>query len=227
VFPCANGNLEDVWKIHNNPIPDQADENHRRRASLWFAQQCLGFAQGLQIIHSCENDSPGIPIGEKTVAWYGDLRPEKILWFRDFDHQAQGYSLGVLKISMSLGTRNRSSPVFSSGPYGPLEHDINMSPSISTASSIWTLACILLEFVTWFLEGGQGVEKFENARVEENDRKLPAFFSDVEACDERGILKTFARIKKSVVHVSKDSSNIQYFHHLIVRLGRLATRLAI
>jgi len=205
VFPWADGNLRDFWEIHNMPIPDQAGENHHRRAAVWFARQCLGIAQGLHAIHKRGHDSVGDIKGKEEPGWHGDLSLDNILWFRDFD------SLGALKISLSM-TTSGSNSVFPNDPYRPPECNIDMYRSIFTACDIWALACILLDFVTWFLEGGQGIEKFKSAILADADNYFvkSVFFSYVEVCDEHGTPKTFARVKGSVVNVSNEAT---YSHH--------------
>lgn len=54
------------------------------------------------------------------------------------------------------------SKAYSPSTYGPLESKLRKH--ISRAYNIWSLGCILLEFITWLLGGSAAIEYFADVR---------------------------------------------------------------
>ncbi|KAJ4244068.1 hypothetical protein NW762_014681 [Fusarium torreyae] len=101
---------------------------------------------------------------------HGDLKPENILWFPDPNDP-----IGILKIS-DLGqaqlhstqskTRRESNGVHTL-TYRPPESDIE--PYIMRQSGdIWSLGCIVLEFIAWALGSWELVDEFKTKRASED-----------------------------------------------------------
>jgi len=169
VFPCADGNLKDLWKLHHYPLA--AEKNHD--TALWFSRQCLGIVEGLHMIQ--QRSSSHDPLEPQKHGTHGDLKPENILWFRDPRGSEPGYSLGTLKISdFGLTRFNRTeskSHVNTDGigwspTYRAPEYDI--LHEVAQSYDIWCLACVLLEFTTWYIQGWPAVDKFSQRRKEEH-----------------------------------------------------------
>ncbi|RGP81739.1 kinase domain-containing [Fusarium longipes] len=167
VFPCADGNLWDLWKQYEHPLAQKRDYS----TALWFARQCLGIVEGLSLIHrNCHEVSSK----DKQHGRHGDLKPENILWFKSENTDELGYILGTLKLTdFGLtefhGTNSRSginaAGVGFSPTYRAPEYDVHMK--VSQSYDIWSLACVLLEFTTWYLKGWTGVDSFSTARLRE------------------------------------------------------------
>ncbi|KAH7161679.1 kinase-like domain-containing protein [Dactylonectria macrodidyma] len=203
VFPCADGNLMDLWNEHNSPPSEEGDP----AVALWFARQCLGIVEGLHMIHQDASHEPLEGV-KKRHGRHGDLKPENILWFKNFDEQKEGYSLGVLKISdfglaRFHGTNSRSRINIRTGPgvgnsptYRAPEYDVRQE--VAQNYDIWSLACVLLENLTWYLKGCEEVQQFSRSRTEE-DSVQPVredkFFNFVRF---PGRQYTCAQAKKSV-----------------------------
>ncbi|KAJ4249057.1 hypothetical protein NW762_012389 [Fusarium torreyae] len=145
VFPCADGNLMDLWKEHKTPLAQQHDHS----IATWFARQCLGIVEGLCMIHQ---DDSHHQLEGKRHGRHGDLKPENILWFKSFRSDEEGYSLGTLKISdfgltRFHGTHSKSrihaGEVGGSPTYRAPEYDVYNQ--VSQSYDIWSLACVLLE----------------------------------------------------------------------------------
>lgn len=206
LFPWANGNLMAFWKdLH--PHPSNPIRDHR--LAMWFSKQCLGIAQGLQMIHTADMPIPDdLPqdSARQSHGRHGDLKPENILWFKSYEGTDQD-SFGVLKISDFGLTRfhgtlskSRFERVALSPTYRPPEFDVAMM--VSQAFDIWSLGCVLLEFVTWYLLGGDGVEKFsqERARDDSTEFREDTFFSFVTIKEKDGGTRLGARAKLSVAN---------------------------
>lgn len=223
VFPCADGNLLNFWEKHDSPVRGKTDVD-RRAGALWVARQCLGIVEGLSMIHTDDRNGPG-ETGRKKYGRHGDLKPENILWFQDPDSQAQegGYNPGALQISDFGFMRFNSSysrlwinaeTVGITPTYRPPEYDVFRK--VSAKSDIWSLGCVFLEFVTWYLDGWEGVSRFRLARAdEENHNIIPGdtFFSDLRRPDT-GIC---ARAKRSVAKVSAQP----YIHRIATYLTKV------
>ncbi|QPC73202.1 hypothetical protein HYE68_003954 [Fusarium pseudograminearum] len=182
VFPCADGNLMDLWRQHHTPLA----AGHDHETALWFSRQCLGIAEGLDMIHRTNGrDSDEL----QKYGRHGDLKPENILWFRNPSSMGPGYSLGTLKISDFGLTRFHRTQTKShintdgiggSPTYRAPEYDVH--DEVAQSYDIWCLACVLLEFTTWYLNGWAAVDKFAESRKNEDSNhrmKEDTFFNHV------------------------------------------------
>jgi serine/threonine protein kinase len=99
---------------------------------------------------------------------HGDIKPANLLWFPDPNDSS---GKGIIKIS-DFGTGEFSAKVSAPAlsnlvphtpPYRPPECDI---PGLEIDSSydIWTLACLYIEFITWFIGGWELLETFRRHR---------------------------------------------------------------
>ena len=115
---------------------------------------------------------------------HGDIKPPNILWFPGVSGHPD--DLGTLKIT-DFGTAEftrdgTSSPSGGSPFYRAPEVDIP-GAVLGPAYDIWALGCVFLEFVTWYLQGWNGVECFGRKRSTlDNHRtlrniKTPTFFT--------------------------------------------------
>ncbi|KAM7220305.1 Protein kinase-like domain containing protein [Rhypophila decipiens] len=196
LFPCADGNLLDFWRLY--PTVSELPRDHG--LALWFLSQCLGLVKGLQSIHDFEvhqGEFLGIPQHEqeKTHGRHGDLKPENILWFRPVGayrpHETETNNMGVLKISdfglskfhrtrSMLSGQNNGKSTGVSPTYRAPEFDIDQG--LDQSYDIWTLGCVLLEFVAWYVLGWDEVESFSRSRVEDDYQEIKedVFFNNVE-----------------------------------------------
>jgi serine/threonine protein kinase len=160
------------------------------------------------MIHTADMPSQDDP-SYQVHGRHGDLKPENILWFKSYDSTDQS-SFGVLKISdfgltRFHGTRSKSrTESFAVSPtYRPPEYDVAMM--VSQGFDIWSLGCVLLEFVTWYLLGGEGVENFsgERERDDVSEFRQDVFFNVIRVRGDGGEMQLGARAKRSVANVSQ------------------------
>lgn len=199
----------DFWQRFPQPFDPERDYN----LALWFSEQCLGIVQGLKMIHTADIpskstyatlDAPKYPIHGR----HGDLKPENILWFKSYEDTEDSWR-GVLKISDFGLTRFHGTQSIShfenvavSPTYRAPEYDI--ASKTSQSYDVWTLGCVLLEFVTWYLLGWEEVDKFSKDRTTDDSRDIreDVFFNFVNIKEPGGRLQTGARAKQSVANVS-------------------------
>ncbi|KAM0809590.1 putative Protein kinase domain-containing protein [Seiridium cardinale] len=172
IFPLAEGNLADFWKGKSSRSPSFKD-------ACWLVEQCRGITAGLCKIHS--HDSwPGAKLGR-----HGDIKPENILWFTDSSDQGR-----LLVADFTLARFHTTATVNNTIPgkggytqtFRPPEVDFAFETQAAQRYDVWSLGCVLLEFIAWYLLGydairektynddrGQQRQGFNDARVEDDD----------------------------------------------------------
>lgn len=196
---ASGGNLSNLW--------ENSDKQLRRNAVRWIAQQCLGLADGLDGIHNAKlsvrevdqvqqpSTAPPSPTTAKSLisnlknekkdcGRHGDIKPPNILWFKQDEN---AYGLGTLKISDFGLTTFHSALTTQVSPrdqggctwtYAPPEFDLK--EDISRPFDIWSLGCVYLEFITWALQGPEGIDSFTEERSSERGSrpkmKLDSFY---------------------------------------------------
>lgn len=180
----------------------------------WVAEQCYGLAQALAIIHHSTALGSQVGTQSDTYGIHGDIKPANIIRYTDWkesalSNRAMYEPLGLLQLTdFGLSSFHHSNTVedikvkIGDSEYKPPE--VHLVLPISQSTDIWTLGCLLLEFVTWLVLGEQGREEFRARRTKYkglNDIH-PCFFEVLE--DEEGL----TRIMKSraVTRVSRKFS---------------------
>lgn len=160
VFPLAEGNLLDLWKQDTMSPKKPTDV-------AWILAQCCGVADGLRLIH---NGSGEPSDGAVNKGRHGDIKPENILCFQapkgyhrlvisDFGltdfHSSHSVSVAPEKVTGL--TRTYRSP------------EVDMQIPTYRAYDVWSLGCVFLEFISWFLVGHNDTRgKFSEERKNED-----------------------------------------------------------
>ncbi|KAI1112577.1 kinase-like protein [Nemania sp. NC0429] len=175
IFRWATDDLKTFWR--NNPSPDSVSS-----MSIWALEQCLGIAQGLQLIHN-DHHSPRNQSGVKGR--HGDIKPANILRYAPIPG-SQDPAWGVLKISDfglarfhpndSYKRQYRNGLV---ATYAYRSPEADLGGEISYLWDIWPLGCLYLEFITWILRGSNGITAFSEERKDEDEsHSLNAYEAD-------------------------------------------------
>ncbi|EKJ69263.1 hypothetical protein FPSE_10516 [Fusarium pseudograminearum CS3096] len=176
VFPWASGNLKEYWKEHRK---DPSNHEH----VVWFFKQCWGLAVGLRRLHNprsyalttTDHDS-NVHAVENTLDFkygrHGDVKPANILWFDNYDGDPDHLAIcdfGSTQFN-HLDTKSHVDPGLVreySITYQP--PDRHTDDKVSPRFDIWSLGCVFLEFVSWFLLGYDlTVEEFPRRRAMTN-----------------------------------------------------------
>jgi serine/threonine protein kinase len=217
VFPWADGNLQDFWKIAypdpNIPIRDVS-------LARWVIEQCLGLALGLKAIHhNCVDKSQaeeqGLPFDapQKKHGRHGDFKPENILWFKQNGKSTPDSVTGTFKISDFGFADFHASMSASNIPTSDIPGmtptyrapEWNVKKSVASSYDIWSFGCVLLEFVEWYLRGWQGVEDFSGKRALDSVTEIPGYTEDNFFNLTYSGEKTTTASAKESVHVEIDA----------------------
>jgi serine/threonine protein kinase len=172
---------------------------------IWIADQCYGLAKGLKQIHRSNSTDKQ----QNITSWgiHGDLKPKNILWFAS-NQQSKHGSLVICDYGFtrfhSKETRSLAKLLGISRTYRAPEADLGKT--ISAAYDYWTLGCVYLEFITWYLTGFRGVEEEFPEERENGDQGSAAledkFFNIIEDTSGRSMTGRRAVTKPAVLDVS-------------------------
>lgn len=159
IFPWANGNLRHFWESVESPQRTQD-------TASWMLTQCFGIADGLREIHG-DVPADGLSPNDKNTGRHGDIKPENILWFErhnDSDNHLLICDFGLSRFH-SFKSKSVDKLPGCSPSYRPPECDLYRL-KISVKYDNWTLGCLLLDFLTWYLRGWEAVDTlFIDARL--------------------------------------------------------------
>ncbi|CAH0003169.1 unnamed protein product, partial [Clonostachys byssicola] len=173
IFDWANEDLENFWKTFSSH-----PKSHIHLS--WLIAQCHGMAEGLSKVHGdgekqqISTTTPPIPDRGR----HGDIKPSNILCFNQNRHGEMkpsnipqddsrliDYQLVVADFTLmhfhspySLGGTSPRN-LACSRSYRPPEKDIESAIKIDQSYDVWTLGCVYLEFISWYLLGYEAVRE--------------------------------------------------------------------
>ncbi|KAI8951209.1 hypothetical protein F4801DRAFT_578749 [Xylaria longipes] len=194
IFPWAKCDLGVYWKNENpEPVRDQntvlwmarqcrgismaLNLVHRHPTSSMSSLMGIG---GNSSTPTCAPSVvPGQPglrraprFGQPLHRFYGvhgDIKPSNLLWFPNCtDPEDMGTikvsDFGSGEFSRTESTRRPSDSVSYTPSYQQPEINIGPEISISPSYDTWTLGCLFLEFVTWYIGGWKLLREFRRLR---------------------------------------------------------------
>ncbi|KAK4235365.1 hypothetical protein C8A03DRAFT_17883 [Achaetomium macrosporum] len=174
ILPWAECDLKSLWKTSS-----LGDPLHKPNL-LWMLGQCQGLASGLQSIHlyqTTETATDGKADVSRTnnriFGRHGDIKPENILLFPNHTNPEDLGRLVLADFGLSrfhseiTKTYFTYKDIITTMTYRPPECDME-GRNVSRSFDIWSLGCVLLEFVAWYLGGWDLVNEFVNRRKTEN-----------------------------------------------------------
>ncbi|KAJ4385998.1 hypothetical protein N0V93_008889 [Gnomoniopsis smithogilvyi] len=202
LFHWAEGDLKNFWRTTD---PGSALDKQRL---LWMLDQLRGISDGLQRIHNYRESHQTLAVSRESMfGRHGDIKPENMLLFRRKDIpddkgiiQLSDFGLARFHSEHSRSGIRPSKLHGCSPTYRPPEVDFKEG-KVSRAYDIWSLACVLLEFVTWQLGGWKLLEHHVQQRKQKD---LFGYLSDqfFEIVAITGSNPLGARVKLEVVECS-------------------------
>ncbi|WQF78783.1 Putative protein kinase [Colletotrichum destructivum] len=204
LFPGADGNLKDLWEANPQPVAEPSykramwmaevchgiatglSQIHQHRTTEEIRRDAIEIAKedkkGDSPAGILSNTPANLRQNDDRFGRHGDIKPENILWFKNY--KADSY-LGVLQISDFGLTRFHSKHSISKHMSEAVGGRTYRAPEFDTTRNgfdqsydIWTLGCVYLEFITWYLLGWDQVDDFSQKRTEEDDEALKSFNKD-------------------------------------------------
>ncbi|KAF4967205.1 hypothetical protein FSARC_5212 [Fusarium sarcochroum] len=158
IFPNASCDLSQYLETSNAP--------RGWNGACWFAKQLFGLMGALNAIHNPEQLSQD-PI--KRYGRHGDIKCDNILCFEKSGTSREKIfvisDFGLSAFNRDTSRSNIPNKQIPPVPgYRPPECDIE-GGTVSRAFDIWTLGCLFLDFITWFLGGHEYVQRFQGRRT--------------------------------------------------------------
>lgn len=195
MFPWANGhNLRDFWEATPNQMPTHSVVKHA-------VEQLYQLADALYCLHNFnpQNQKSQTPKLQETSQTkkitvddgvtpvrHGDLKPENILRFISTPND-----LGILKIAdMGLAKRHvqttdkrihATTTAYGTIMYEPPEaHNSPANAPRSRLYDIWSMGCVVFEYIIWILHGNDELKKFFNQMNSAHKQGICQYFEIVE-----------------------------------------------
>lgn len=182
LFPWADGGcLGELWtKQPINMVPDKPVTP--RLFLYWIAEQCHGIATALHSMHDLRQEAlkkanldSNQQVDDEYYGIHGDIKPENILHFSQLENLT---GLGILKIADFGLTEFHTllSRTMAAQRNAPVPAPTYRAPELvipgeyfSRKADIWALGCVFSQFITWAVDGVEGVKEFDDFRKEERD----------------------------------------------------------
>lgn len=180
--PFADANLRTYW-MGNFPTRDP-------KTYIWVLKEMAGLSSALHLIHDFKTGRPPPPDRthravshnrpdfdvqmnvdplEALYGRHGDLKAENVLWSKDLESSDPMGTLQIADLGLGrfhrLESRSRQDPRTINGSPTYMPPELILQKLVSRAYDIWSLGCIFLEFITWLLQGPDGLTEFGNARM--------------------------------------------------------------
>ena len=218
MFPWAGGgSLQDFWESIPNQHPN-ATMIHQTIEQLW------GLADALDTLHHGDdsgnsNDErliPNITEGRRSVR-HGNLEPSNILRFLEQDGTTSVTTqpqLGLLKIAdLNLAKQHTVATISGTKStrqrYGTVRYEAPEATvrlgGRSRLYDIWSMGCIVLEFIIWILHGNETLEDFR-AQVEGPSLQACQFYEGNPLQVHHVVTKCISRIRLSDPECSRSSA---------------------
>ncbi|KAI2470511.1 protein kinase [Annulohypoxylon bovei var. microspora] len=230
LFDWAEGNLKEFWKMKEKEYV--RNRNHCKWMSQQFHEICLA----LQYVHNerkrtltkfINNNPEMTPDGRSDdvhdlYGRHGDIKSDNFLWFRPEQSSdllaLSDFGLGRLHTQVSRSNQNPKDLARTATYIAP-EFDLK-DGRVSRASDVYSLGCVLLEYVTWFLRGFNSViNDFPDKRMDEDiyiewtSDKFFKILDDKKSGAQTPILKP--AVRQWILELQQHEDCSWYLHQLL------------
>lgn len=168
LFEWADGNLRDLWE-------QKAVQDSPAFTSEWLAEQCLGLSRAVQSIQGLttwqikkREDSES---DEQDWGRHGDIKPNNILWFSKNNGNSNVLVISDLGLTRYHSRLSKSmiDPKHLEGyTWSYRAPEVDLLGLITPKFDIWSLGCVFLEVMIWYLQGKDALFSFEEERFNED-----------------------------------------------------------
>jgi serine/threonine protein kinase len=195
LFPWAHCDLGRYWE-RNQSVRDFSSVS-------WMIDQCVKITDAIRVIHNPPKQDALRP-HEKLWGRHGDIKAENILLFGDEawpNLVVADLGIGALHRLISRSEVQPKS-ISTTRTYRPPEVDMKTG-KVSRAYDMWTLGCLFLDMLTWFLGNEEYRMRFQNERMSDKPHELQTDTYFEVRPDEQGI--HVFMVKEAVTKVRKRS----------------------
>ncbi|KAK8029779.1 hypothetical protein PG993_011070 [Apiospora rasikravindrae] len=202
MFPWATGDsLRDFW------LKTQQQSPNARLIRQTIAQ-LLGISEALDRLHNYElpdeNDTRTTDRGEDSIR-HGDLKPENLLNFSESSELLGTLKIGDMGLAKKHVLQTQARKFMTTTRYGTIQYsppeasgDIN--GPLSRLYDIWSMGCIIFEFVIWLLYGNDRLETFYK-QLRGTSRTIPYYELPSHGSD--GIATVHPVVQRWISHLQK------------------------
>jgi serine/threonine protein kinase len=147
-------------------MADKADKNVAGVNDYWIQKQLKGLSEALMTIHEQANG---------FTAYHHDIKPQNVLVFVDDNNRLKLTDWGCAALS-SVPQQGGSevTGVMGNPPYVPPEY-VDCNPT-SRPHDIWSLGCVFMELLVWYLEGRVAYQHFCKGVFDEDTSQRKCYF---------------------------------------------------
>ena len=162
LFPLAKCNLADYMR--------RFVFSGNEKDKVWLLEQFCGLADALRFIHALRPKNGHKQLGiydfrkQLETGWHHDVKPANILCFNNADSEQEIFQLCDFGSSKINVFRSRSLPTSSPRGTPTYEPPETIQGDLSRPSDVWAFGCVLLDIVTWAVDGSQSVQAFHDNR---------------------------------------------------------------
>ncbi|KAF2441713.1 kinase-like protein [Karstenula rhodostoma CBS 690.94] len=163
IYELASCDLEEFMR--DRPKPSR----HPELTHAWLAQQLAGLSGALKVVHNPQG-LLNVPNANTTRTGYmHDIKPENILVFiyqgKVCILRLSDFSCAKVVEIVATISGKRDSYKTGSKPGTPTYRAPEISENASSRPyDMWSLGCVFLELLVWYLEGYEALEKFRDSR---------------------------------------------------------------
>ena len=210
LFDWADGDLQYYWAKNSHLVRDM---NH----CPWMADQFLGLAWALETFHNDRRETlqriPEEVPDEDLYGSHGDVKPKNLLFIQGRLVLAD-FGLGRLNSKVSR-SKHEPESLAKTATYRAPEFDLPLG-RIGPTSDLYSLGCVFLEHITWFLLGPDSIGRFSQARAQTNQFGFNAdeFFS-INLADDQQLAAVKPRVKQWIDELIDHDSCSEYLLQML------------
>jgi serine/threonine protein kinase len=163
IYELAEGNLEEFMLRNPTPSIDPAVFSNS-----WMVEQFCGIAHALLVVHEQEGSTGS---GQRRHGYIHDIKPENILVYA-YEGQTHCFRLSdfscakVVDFIATISGQHEMSHLTLSKTGTPNYRapEVYHTGKTSRPYDLWSLGCVYLEIVTWYLQGYPALLAFRDAR---------------------------------------------------------------